>query len=119
MLDKVGQAVIASKLDNTAMYWNHAAEKMYGWTADEVLGKNIFEIMPFTATPNILEQIATSLRSGNSWSGEMSVRHHNGYLIPVLYTIAPLKDSSGKTTGWVSIAADITERKKAQQEREH
>ena len=51
LLAAVGQAVIATNTDRTITYWNAGAERLYGWKAEEVLGRDIVDILPTRETP--------------------------------------------------------------------
>nr|MBA3600598.1 PAS domain S-box protein [Acidobacteriota bacterium] len=59
LLDTVEQSVIATDLDGTVIYWNHFAGKLYGWTAEEAMGRSIMEL----TTPNIMAEQASEIMS--------------------------------------------------------
>jgi PAS domain S-box-containing protein len=115
MLDTVEQAVIATDLNGGIIYWNHFAEKLYGWPAVEVLGRNIIEITPSDTSHDQAAEIMSDLRKGRSWSGEMVVRRKDGTTFPVLITDSPIYDDSGNPVGVVGVSINITERKKAEE----
>jgi len=105
-------AIIGKTLDGTITSWNPAAERLYGWTAAEAVGRPISLLVP----PNRREELAGTmdrLRRGER------VRHHetvrvrrDGSRVDVSLTISPVRDASGQLVGVSKIARDITERKR-------
>jgi PAS domain S-box-containing protein len=116
LLDTVEQSVIATDLQGTITYWNQYAVKLYGWTAEEAVGRNIMEITPAQATYEQAAEIMASLRAGNAWSGEFIVRRKDGMTFPAMVTATPIHDEKGILIGTVGVSVDITERKKLEQE---
>jgi diguanylate cyclase (GGDEF)-like protein/PAS domain S-box-containing protein len=116
LLASVEQAVIATDLDGIITYWNPFAEKIYGWSAAEAVGRNIVDITPSDATREQAEQIMKQLKAGHSWSGEFMVRHRDGATFPMHVTDSPIRDENGRLIGIVGISTDIRERKKAERE---
>ena len=114
MLDRVGQAVVGCQSDSTIVYWNQAATDLYGWRAEEAVGRKYYEVVPTRMSPEMTESIRASLRQGAVWSGEMRVQRRDGISVPILGTLAPLHDERGVMTGWVGIAADLAERTRAE-----
>src|SRR3989337_447774 len=78
LLATVGQAIIATDLDGKVIYWNNAAEKMYGWTVNEALSKNIAALTPSLKSWEKEDAIMKVLKHGNSWSGEFMVTRKDG-----------------------------------------
>ncbi len=112
MLASVEQAVIATDLSGTIVYWNPYAERLYGWAADEVLGKNILDITPAASTEAQAVQIMSSLQRGESWSGEFEVRHRSGRTMPIQLTDSPMRDERNQLIGIIGISTDMTKEKK-------
>ncbi|MCA1636902.1 MAG: PAS domain S-box protein [Acidobacteria bacterium] len=115
LLNTVEQSVIATDMDGKIIFWNRFAEKLYGWTADEVQGRNVREI----TTPEIMaeqaEEIMSLLNQGKSWSGEFQVKRRDGATFPAQVFNSPINDGQGKMIGIVGVSVDITERKKSEQ----
>ena len=111
LLFNVGQAVIATDLLGKIIYWNHAAENIYGWTIDEAVGKNIIDITPVEQAQKQASEIMEQLITGNSWSGEFLVKRKDGSSFPSYVTDTPINDSNGKLIGVIGISSDITEKK--------
>jgi PAS domain S-box-containing protein len=111
LLDSVGQAVIASDISHRIVYWNRAAETLYGWTRDEALGRIDSEVIPARADPNQTAEIVTRLAAGQSWSGEFMVRRKDGMSLPVHITGSAIYDASGSPAGYVGVATDLSRSK--------
>ncbi len=116
MLDHVGQAVVGCNVDNLIIYWNQAATDLYGWRADETVGKKYFELISTQVTPETTNAIRAALLRGEIWSGEMMIKKRDQTELFIIATITPLRDEFEKITGWIGIAADLTARKKTEQE---
>jgi diguanylate cyclase (GGDEF)-like protein/PAS domain S-box-containing protein len=114
LLGSVEQAVIATDLAGTILYWNPFAERLYGWAAREVLGRNVVQVVPAqtSETLALAEQLMARLRQGESWSGEFEVRHRDGRTMPIHVTNSPLRDERNELIGIIGISTDITEQKK-------
>lgn len=117
LLDTIEQSVIATDLDGIVIYWNKFAEKLYGWTAEEALGRRILEL----TTPEIMikqaADIMAQLREGKSWTGEFTVRRRDGTMFPALIVNSPFTDADGNFAGVVGVSTDIGERRQAEEAR--
>jgi PAS domain S-box-containing protein len=115
LLNTVEQSVIATDLDGKVIFWNYFAEKLYGWTAEETMGRSIMEL----TTPNIMveqaSEIMSLLRQGRSWSGKFLVRRRDGTTFPAQVFNSPIQDGQGNLIGVVGVSIDITERNQAEQ----
>ncbi|MEP7287870.1 MAG: PAS domain S-box protein [Chloroflexota bacterium] len=115
LLDTVGQAVIATNLQGKVIYWNRFAESLYGWSAEEAMGRNIGELTISSSTLEQATEIMGHLRNGESWTGEFVVQRRDGTPFPALVTDSPIYDPSGALIGIIGVSTDITERKRAEQ----
>jgi PAS domain S-box-containing protein len=113
LLSAVQQAIIATDLNGIIIYWNNFAQILYGWSADEVKGKNILEIILPETSQEQAAEIMSYLQRGESWSGEFLVRRRDGTIFPVLVTDSPIYDDEKTLIGIIGISTDITERKQA------
>jgi PAS domain S-box-containing protein len=110
-------AIIGKRLDGAIVSWNLSAERIYGYTADEVKGKHISLLAPEDRRDELARFFET-LKRGESISHFETVRRtKDGRLIDVALTISPTRDEAGHITGASTIARDITGRKRAEQER--
>lgn len=115
LLASVEQAVIATDLSGSIVFWNPYAERLYGWTAAEVMGRDIVDITPAVSAQGQAEQIMERLRQGESWSGEFQVRHRSGRIMPIHVTDSPLRNERNELTGIIGISTDMTEQRKVEQ----
>ncbi len=110
LLDAVGQAVIAMDLLGTVVYWNAAAEQMYGWTVAEAIGQPLGELLVGQEMPADQAEIISAVLAGQTWTGESWVRRKDGSRFPVLVTDSPVRDRDGMVVGIVGVSADNSER---------
>jgi len=115
IVESTDDAIVGKDLQGTIISWNHGAESMYGYTAEEVVGKNGRLLYPPDAANHFDAEIE-SIRRGNSMSGEHQRQRKDRTLIDVLHTISPIRDSAGRVIGASGIARDITVRKQAERE---
>ncbi len=87
-LESLGQAVITTDPDGVIVYWNPAAEQLYGWTTQEAVGRNIAALAIPEVALEIGADIMTALRDGVPWSGGFPVRRKDGSMFPALVTDA-------------------------------
>ena len=119
LLDSVGQAVIATDVAGIVIYWNSAAERLYGWTAQEAVGQPIVELTPAAQSVEDATAIFAELAAGRSWSGEFVVRARDGRAFPVHVTDTPVIGADGTLCAIIGISTDLTERKRAEQAVRH
>lgn len=114
IIDASPLAIIALDTQGLVNLWNPAAERMFGWTQEEVLGKP-YPIVSEDMRWELLDHMSR-LNEGELRSCKETIRQHkDGTLIEVSISIASMLDSAGATIGYVVIIADITERKRAEQ----
>ena len=118
LLDAVEQAVIATDLTGTIIYWNSFAEKLYGWSTAEALGSNILETTPTKLSRDQGQEILSSLQKGQGWSGEFMVQRRDGSEFPAMVTDSPIFSDKGELIGIVGVSVDNTERRRGEAERE-
>ena len=114
LLDAVGQAITATDTEGRVVYWNRGAERTYGWSSDEVMGRPMEDFTVPEAQRDRLAGIREQLWAGNRWSGEFTALRADGSKIQVLGTATPLHDERGNLNGIVGVSTDLTERKEAE-----
>jgi PAS domain S-box-containing protein len=107
-------AIITTDTDGNVISWNPAAESIYGFNKDEVLGKPIPHI-PEDLVANELESWE-KIRKGDVVTLETYRKRKDGRLIETSLTMSPIKDVSGEIIGMSSISRDITERRRVEKE---
>jgi len=114
LLNAVGQAAIAMDLTGTVVYWNAAAEQMYGWTAAEAVGQPLASLLLADDDATAGAGIVASVLTGRTWAGETWVRRKDGTRFPVLVTDSPVVDGNGTVVGIIGVSVDLSERHAAQ-----
>ncbi|MCX7762159.1 MAG: PAS domain S-box protein [Candidatus Kryptonium sp.] len=115
LLENVNDAIIAADLNYRITSWNKAAERMYGYKSEEVIGKEISEVVP-VEFPNLSrDEVRKIILEKGFWKGEAIHYNRFGEKIYVSSSITVVKDSQGNPIGTVGINRDITEQKKAEE----
>jgi PAS domain S-box-containing protein len=115
IVESSGDAIISKSLDGIVESWNAAAERMYGFSAEEAVGKSILMVIP-AERHGEEDQILARLRRGERLEHYDTVRRRkDGRLIDVSLTVSPVRDAAGAIIGASKIARDISESKRAQQ----
>jgi PAS domain S-box-containing protein len=108
-------AIISKTLDGTILSWNGGAERLFGYTAEEAIGKSILLLIP-TERRNEEDMITERLRRGERTETYQTVRLSKaGHRIDVSLTISPLLDKSGRVIAASKIARDIRASRRAEQ----
>ena len=117
VLSQVLDVVIAIDNEYRITYWNAAAERLYGFKSDEVLGQQLEQVNHYRWVKPEDEKAANdSLSATGSWRGKNIHLKKSGEEIYVESSVSVLKDQSGNTIGLLAIIRDITERKRAEEE---
>lgn len=108
-------AIVSKTLESVVTSWNAAAERMFGYTAEEMIGQTIYKIIPAerqNEEPRILSRLITGERVDHF---ETRRQTKDGRLLDVSLTISPVMDKQGKIIGLSKIARDITDKKQEEQ----
>ena len=118
IVESSGDAIVSKDLNGIIISWNRAAERLFGYAAEDIVGKSITILIPnelHDEEPKILERI----RRGDSLDHYETIRQRkDGSRFPVSLSISPVKDAHGTIIGASKIARDITARKEAENERD-
>jgi PAS domain S-box-containing protein len=115
VIESSDDAIASGTLDGIIVSWNTGAQKIYGYTEAEAVGKPISMLVP-PELPDEENKVLETLKSGDRIEHFETVRvTKTGKRINVSLTISPIKDSTGRTVGISGIARDITERKLAEE----
>ena len=109
-------AIISKTLDGVITSWNPAAEKLFGYTAAETLGKRLLAFYPSERREEEQEMLERIARGETIQHFESQRIRKDRRRIDVAITFSPLRDVSGRVVGASKIARDITERKRAEEE---
>jgi PAS domain S-box-containing protein len=115
IVESSDDAIIGKTLDGTIVSWNHGAESLYGYRADEITGKSIALLSPPDRTDELLVMLDRMRRGENISHFDTARMRKDGTLVDVSISISPLKNAAGEVTGASTIARDMTGRKRAEE----
>jgi PAS domain S-box-containing protein len=108
-------AIVSKTLDGIVTSWNPAAERLFGYTAEEMIGRPI-AILAAPDRENEMPAILESIRRGVKVDHYETVRRRkDGSLVNILLTVSPIRDDTGRIVGASKIARDITARKQLEE----
>ena len=115
LIDLAQDAIVVRNLDRTLRFWNKGAERLYGWSAEEVLGKTMEEEM--YRTPELLVAPFDRMVAADAdWTGELEQMASDGSALYVEARSSVVRDEHGQVTGVMTVITDIRERKQAREE---
>src|SRR6201985_3444464 len=110
IIESSDDAIVSKDLNGIITSWNAAAERLFGYTSDEIVGQSILTLIPPDRQheePRILERIRRGERIDHYETGR---RRKDGSLFDISVTVSPLKDQNGRIIGASKIARDISDR---------
>ena len=116
IVESSDEAIISKNLDGVIVTWNPAATRLFGYTAEEAIGRPVTMLMPedrHDEEPEILARIRRGERIDHY---ETVRRRKDGSLVDISLTVSPIKNARGTVIGASKIARDITERKKLREQ---
>jgi len=116
IVESSDDAVLAKTLEGRILSWNGGAERMYGYTAEEAIGSHISFLCPPGREDEIPAIIGRLVESGRVDHFETVRQRKDGSVIDVSLTVSPVVDASGRAVGASTIARDVTERKREDEE---
>jgi len=114
LLETVTDAIIASDEHFIIRSWNRAAERLYGWSEQEVLGRPVGSFLMIDTPDEERRRVRQELLRDGRWSGEMIERRKDGSPIWIQSAVTLLTDPAGNWTGAVAVNRDVTERTRAE-----
>lgn len=111
LLDQAQDAILVRDLAHNIHFWNKGAERMYGWTRDEAIGRNVSELHQKETSPQFEEAKQTVMTRGE-WSGEVRQQKRDGSEIIVSSRWTLVRDENDKPRSILVINTDITEKKR-------
>ncbi|MES2767486.1 MAG: PAS domain S-box protein [Bacteroidota bacterium] len=116
LLDIANEAVIVRDLNTRVTFWNKAAERMYGWTGRESIGRSINDLIYNKDTTERFKEAWDELLFSGQWSGELIEQNRNGKEVISYCRWTLVFDSNGKPKSVLAINNDITEQKSLQEQ---
>ena len=118
IVESSDDAIVSKDLNGVVMSWNRAAQRIFGYTPEEMIGQSIRVLIP----PDLLseeEEVLARIRRGQSVEHYETIRRRkDGTLFPISLTVSPLRGADGTILGASKIARDISEQKRAENERQ-
>lgn len=113
--NNIQDPVVSVDNNSNITRWNEAAEKLFEWKNEEVMGKRITDVLDVNYPYESREHILEFFEKNGFWQGEVVYHTKSGEPLSVLSTASQLKDKDGKKTGYFVLIRDITERKKTEE----
>jgi PAS domain S-box-containing protein len=113
IVESSNDAIVSERLDGTITSWNGAAQRLFGYSAEEALGKPVTMVVPpdrLEESKKLLERVAAGERVDHY---ETIRRRKDGSEVPVAISLAPITDASGKVVGASKTTRDLTAQRKA------
>lgn len=110
LLETISDPIVASDLDYNIKSWNQGAEKLYGWSSSEVVGKNATELLK-------TQELDDQTFIDGKWQGEVIHTRRDGKPLHMWISTTMVQDKDNQTIGIVATGRDITERRLAQQQK--
>ena len=111
MLDQAQDAIFACDLERRITYWNRAAERIYGWTAQEALGQDLFALL-FAEAAQQAEEAEEATIAHGEWAGERRLTTRDGRTIDVASRWTLMRDERAQPRSILVIDTDITDKKR-------
>ncbi|SDM16176.1 PAS domain S-box-containing protein [Methylobacterium phyllostachyos] len=114
LVDAIGDAVVVADPDGAITVWNPAAERIFGFSAAEALGRTLDLITPERHRRRHWDGYAKTMRTGTTRYGAETLRvpaiHKDGHQLSIAFTVGMVRDASDQVTGIVAVIRDETER---------
>ncbi len=114
LIAELATAVVVTDVVGRIVIWNRAATELYGWPADEVLGRPILGLLLAREVELDAVAVLTSVASGQPWAGELECRRRGGSPLPVHLTLCAVYDDSRAVIGFVVESRDVSDLKAAE-----
>jgi PAS domain S-box-containing protein len=115
LLSSRSDAIVVADRDGIIRFWNPGAERIFGHTADETIGRSLDLIIPERLRERHWQGFRHTIATGHSRYGEgdllsVPALHKNGTTLSVEFTIVPLQDEQGAMLGMAAVMRDVTKR---------
>lgn len=109
IIESADDAIVGKRLDGTVVSWNSGAERLFGYSAAEMVGSNILRIIPADREHEEHEILARLRRGERVTHFETQRRHRDGHLVEISLAISPIRNAMGQVVGASKVARDISE----------
>ena len=115
LVNQISDAVIATDSDFTITSWNKAAEKIYGFTAKQAIGKRMQHLVNVIYPEDNRKKVLNQFSKNGFWKGETNQQRKDGKLLRIYSSVNWIKDTNGNFIGSVAVNSDITEKKRIEE----
>jgi PAS domain S-box-containing protein len=115
LLDNVSEAIISTDENFIIKSWNKAAETLYGWQEEEVLGQRMSDIVPTEYLDTTPTEVESYFRDNGYWWGEVIQKGKDGTKHYILAAVSLIKDRNNQPTGAVAVNRDVSEQRGLQE----
>ncbi len=116
LVDNMSDAVISTDKKLTILSWNEAAEQMYGWKAEDVIGNSLKQFIKPEYVDNLTRaEVLHHVFENGSWKGEVLQQRKDESKFYVSASLTVIKNEAGENIGFIAVDRDITEHKKAEE----
>lgn len=106
ILQSMGQSVHIFDLQGHIIYWNRTAEKLYGYSSEEVLGQNAIELLTDSCDISVASNVVNRVIMGENWTGQLAAKNKYGERFLAVVTSTPFRDDDGTLVGIVCVSSD-------------
>jgi PAS domain S-box-containing protein len=118
LLDQAAVAMVAVDPEGVVTHWSHQAEDLFGWRADEVIGKTLDGFIQHPSWRRVFETGFRHVLKGESWEGEIPIPREDRPSFVAHLSVAPVRDDHGEIVGVTAVFVDVTELDRAERRAE-
>lgn len=116
LMENVSDIIISYDSDFRVVSWNKAAEDLFGYSAEEMLGKQVPEMMSYELAGTSRDDIIRQLQNEGVWKGEARIKNKYGKTVIILTTSTKVYNNAGQVTGYLAVSKDISEKRRTEDE---
>jgi len=114
IMNNIKEAVTVTDLEERIIYVNGATEELFGYTKEEMIGKDPSSFNAEVNSNSIQKEITKTISSGGTWNRQIFNKKKNGELFLLSLKVKPLKNNNGEILGFIAFQEDISEKKKSE-----
>ncbi len=118
-VDHLFDAVVVTDLDGIVVDWNPGAERLYGWSREEILGRHVSVLHVPEDVDRITREVFDGIAREGRWHDEIRMLHKSGRIGTIESIVVPVTDADGNAVGAIGVNRDISERVRVKERLEH
>ncbi len=115
LLNSVRESVVSTDLNNDVTFWNKGAEHLFGYSAEEAIGKPVASLIVPDGVEFVQPDKTQALRTRGTWNSQVMRRRKDGLIIWTDLVVSIVTDAAGERSGFLGIHRDVTEQRKAEE----